>query len=326
MKRVRVWDPAAHLVLACRPGLGEFFLQQGLVDEVVEVDKKDPQRRKQAFQKLRAQTWEVIIVPHQSPRTAFWMWRLKAKVTKVSFAKWWNRFIYPTRVVRPVALPDALRQLSLMAPIDSHLAELFATEEVQELANSESQIPINLSPIQIPKWASMQVLQHRPERRVVYLAPGSVWATKRWTKSGFVEVASSLLAKGFEVELVGSAQERALCDEVQTLVPGIKNSAGQTSFAELVTRLSKGLALVSNDSGAMHAAAAAGLPTVSIFGPTTLELGFRPWNQNSVVVQKPLLCRPCGKHGAQVCPIGTHACMKSVRSSEVMEALAQFGI
>jgi heptosyltransferase-2 len=135
-----------------------------------------------------------------------------------------------------------------------------------------------------------------------------------------------LMARGYSVVLVGSRDEKALCDQIAAAVPGVENRAGTTGLADLVDLLASGRALVCNDSGAMHAAAAAGLPTVAVFGPTTLDLGFRPWNSSAIVMQRELGCRPCGAHGPQVCPLGTHECMKSVTAVDVLGALAKLGV
>ncbi|MGE0526811.1 MAG: glycosyltransferase family 9 protein [Bdellovibrionales bacterium] len=322
MKRIRVWDPGTPLILACRPGLGEFFLKHKLVDDVIEVNKKSREGRACAFKRLRENRWDVIFVPHESPRTALWITRLKARTAKVGFAKWWNRGIYRPRVVKPVGLPDALRQLSLLAPLDPRVAELFATEEVQSLRSPSDQTsPLDFHIPDIPDWASMKVNSHRPVGSRVFLAPGSVWATKRWTATGYEALARELQRRGHEVILVGSRAEADLCASIAARVAGVKNRAGATSLNDLVELFSTGRALVCNDSGAMHAAAAADLPTVAIFGPTTLDLGFRPWQNRAVVVQSSLSCRPCGKHGAQTCPLGTHECMEKINATEVLSAL-----
>ncbi|HMN69179.1 MAG TPA: glycosyltransferase family 9 protein [Bdellovibrionales bacterium] len=338
MKRIKEWDFSTPVVLACRPGLGDFFVRFGLADVVISVDKK--KGAEEALKQLRAQEWDTIFSPHESVRTALWMRSLKAK-RKVGFRKWWNGLVYDTRVERPLDFPDALRQLSLLTPLDSRLAELFGSEEAQALRSPTTRSgPVDFRVPMIPEWASMQVMQHSPERGVVFLAPGSVWATKRWTQSGYVDLACALLSSGVDVELVGSKAEKPLCDEIQqqvhahvvagmvkTLSAGflgkLTNKAGETSLTELVLLLNKGVALVSNDSGAMHAAAAAGLPTVAVFGPTTLDLGYRPWQNRAIVIQHELGCRPCGKHGHDRCPIGTHACMKNITPSEVLGTLQQ---
>ena len=334
IKRIKEWDPAAQVVLACRPGLGDFFLAAGLADEIISINKKDRSQITKTMADLRARSWDVIFVPHESVRTALMMWRLKAR-HKVSFAQWWNRPFYDKRVLKPTDYPDALRQLSLLMPLDARLAEMFAQEEVQALRNPVEKEFADLRRPTIPEWASMKIMGRRNSGKVVFLAPGSTWDTKRWTPRGYAEVAHRLLGAGYSVVLVGSPAERALCAEIEVAArslasaragaanpggPQISNRAGETNLNELVQLLRTGEALITNDSGSMHAAAISGLPTVAIFGPTVLTLGFRPWNNESVVVQRNLDCRPCGKHGHVNCPLGHHHCMEKIEAQQVMDA------
>ncbi len=324
LKRMRVWDPGHDLVLACRPGLGEFFLKNKLVDRVIEIDKKSGDGRTRALKELYGETWDLVVCPHESPRTALWMRKLKATQGKVAYHKWWNTFVFDKRVMKPVEYPDALRQLSLLTPVDSSLAELFAGQEMSYLKNPFSRrSPLLLDVPAVPEWASMRVLNHKPDGRTVFIAPGSVWATKRWTESGYVGLAHLLTARNFTVVLVGSKGERPLCESISKQVNGVINKAGDTTMSQLVDLFSTGVALVCNDSGAMHAASAAGLPTVAVFGPTVLDQGFRPWNSKATVVQRELKCRPCGRHGSDKCPIGTHECMTHISAEDVYTALAR---
>lgn len=325
MKRIKDWDPNGHVVLACRPGLGDFFLRSGLADEVVVINKRNKAQMSEAMKTLRSRNWDIIFSPHESFRTASLLFSLKAR-HKVSFRRWWNRFFYDTRVQKPMALPDALRQQSLLTPFDERLAELFAQEDLQDLRNRSDKEEFTdfRSPL-IPEWASMKIMELQPgETPVVFMAPGSTWNTKRWTARGFVDLAKLLHSEGFKIGLVGSKDERPLCEEIskklsESLIE-VRNYAGETSLVELAYLLRTGRALITNDSGAMHAAAVSGLPTVAIFGPTTLSLGFRPWNNQAVVVQKDLACRPCGKHGHKACPLGHHDCMEKIEARQVMKA------
>lgn len=307
--------------MACRPGLGEFFLEYGLADEVIAIDKRKDGNAGVA--ELAKREWDTVFVPHQSFRTALWVAKLKAK-QKVGFKKWWNFWAFNKRVEKPMFLPDALRQLSLLTAVDSRFAEMFGSDEVQELRNLETQTNVDFNDPKIPEWASMKVIPHAPKENVIFLAPGSVWNTKKWTAQGYTDLANQLMKQGYKVELVGSPAERALCEEIAAKAPGVANRAGQTTMSDLVKRLSQGKAIVSNDSGAMHAAAAADLPTVAVFGPTVLSLGFRPWQNRAKVVQRELKCRPCGKHGHSKCPIGTHECMEKISSREVLTALESY--
>ncbi len=323
-------------MLACRPGLGEFFTQAGLADEIVIINKKDKEQMSAAMKTLRSREWGVAFVPHESIRTALLMSRLKAK-HKVSFAQWWNRPFYDKRVEKPMPYPDSLRQLSLLTPFDSRLAEMFGQDDVQALRNSSQKEFVDFRGQHIPEWASMKIMGLKPDGKTVFIAPGSTWNTKRWTARGYSELARMLIAQGFSVTLVGSPAERALCDEIEAAAKNsapaqggradqhdhgarITNRAGETSLAQLVQLLRTGIALITNDSGSMHAAAISGLPTVAIFGPTVLSLGFRPWNEQSVVVQRDMDCRPCGKHGHQQCPLGHHHCMEKIEAQQVLQA------
>src|SRR5690606_37578329 len=127
------------------------------------------------------------------------------------------------------------------------------------------------------------------------------------------------------IVIIGSPEEASYAQEIQEKIPGALNIAGKPSLIELVQLFKFGRYLVSNDNGAMHLGSVAGIPTVAIFGPTTLDLGYRPWNNRALVVEDVNLpCRPCGKHGHQKCPLGTHACMKNVSPRAVKKALDSF--
>ncbi len=71
----------------------------------------------------------------------------------------------------------------------------------------------------------------------------------------------------------------------------------------------------------MHVAVASLVPTVALFGPTTQELGFYPYGEGHVVIEKELSCRPCGLHGAKKCPKGHFMCMKLISPEEVISAI-----
>ena len=83
-------------------------------------------------------------------------------------------------------------------------------------------------------------------------------------------------------------------------------------------------AAVSNDSGALHMAAAFGTPTLALFGPTD-PAAWMPLNQSAkaLLSAEPLDCRPCAQHD---CPLGHHKCLVDLAPqavfAEVERALA----
>jgi heptosyltransferase-2 len=77
--------------------------------------------------------------------------------------------------------------------------------------------------------------------------------------------------------------------------------------------------VISNDSAPMHLAVARGVPVVAIFCATTPSLGYGPYTEHAVVVEKKdLFCRPCSRHGGLLCPRGTDECMRLVTVADVL--------
>src|SRR5262249_39514679 len=116
-----------------------------------------------------------------------------------------------------------------------------------------------------------------------------------------------------------------LCRKVADLAGGgVAVLAGTTDVRDLVALLARARALVVNDSGPGHVASAVGTPVVSIFGPTVPAFGYTPFGGRNVIVEHDgLTCRPCDKHGPQVCPLGHHRCMKEIPPVRVIEGLAR---
>jgi heptosyltransferase II len=319
LNRVKAIYPGAQVTLLCRKGVGEIFRELQFADEVIELDKKNKINFKKMFQLLKAQSYDLLLCPHESYRSHFMSMKIPAK-TKIGFKNIWNFFIFNKSIKRDLTLPDALRQLSLISSVDSGSKEAIAHYQATKNIPAIAQMGFKNSIKSYFKYEDV-VKKFQIEDQGIFIAPGSVWNTKRWKKEGFVEVAQKL-SRNNKVIFIGSPEERELCKEISREVDGSLNLAGKTSLLELLILLSRGKLLISNDSGAMHMGSVAELPTLAIFGPTVLDLGYQPWQEKAVVVEnKELKCRPCGKHGHQKCPLGTHECMKSISAEIVLKNL-----
>jgi heptosyltransferase I len=153
--------------------------------------------------------------------------------------------------------------------------------------------------------------------KLVALAPGTVWETKQWRREGFAAVARHFLQEGLAVTLIGSARERALCDEVVALAPGAINLAGETTLPELAALIRRSALAVTNDSGPMHLAVALGRPVVSIFGPT-YPVWVGPYRRADVALRADIPCSPCYLRQLSRCMYG-HDCMREVTAEAVIE-------
>jgi heptosyltransferase-2 len=156
--------------------------------------------------------------------------------------------------------------------------------------------------------------------RLIALAPGSVWATKRWPY--YKELAQELAGTG-RIVVVGAQDDAPLALEIRTAVPNAVDATGVLPLlgsAELIGRCA---VIVTNDSSPLHLASAMGTPTVAIFGPTVPEFGFGPLAPSSVVVgHETLACRPCHRHGPRRCPLTHFRCMREL-TADVVAARAR---
>src|SRR5207249_4724965 len=110
---------------------------------------------------------------------------------------------------------------------------------------------------------------------LVGVAPGSVWATKRWAPEGYAAVIAALAAEGARCVVLGAPDEAALAEEIDRLAGGRATVlAGRTDLATLVAVVDRLALLVANDSAPMHIACARGVPVVGVFCATTPALGY----------------------------------------------------
>ena len=71
----------------------------------------------------------------------------------------------------------------------------------------------------------------------------------------------------------------------------------------------------------MHIACSVQTPCVAVFGPTTKQLGFFPYDEKSIVVENNnISCRPCGKHGGDKCPKKHFQCMLDIEPIQIFNA------
>ncbi|MBI3012912.1 MAG: glycosyltransferase family 9 protein, partial [Elusimicrobia bacterium] len=168
---------------------------------------------------------------------------------------------------------------------------------------------------------------HIPEgKMLIGMNPGSMWKTKRWLPEYFAQVADTLQKeRNCQIILFGSDQDKTAVRSVCSFMKSpVINLCGKTDLKTLTSLISRCSLFITNDSGPMHLASAAGVPLVAIFGPTTRELGFFPLGDKSVVVELELPCRPCSLHGGDRCPLKHFKCMRDLRPEVVLRQCRLF--
>lgn len=161
------------------------------------------------------------------------------------------------------------------------------------------------------------------DRPVLALCPGAEFGeAKRWPSEHYAKVAELKIRAGWQVWLFGSKNDHAVGEEIRArLIPGLReeavNLAGETSLAEAIDLLSAAGAVVSNDSGLMHVAAALNRPLVAVYGSTSPQ--FTPPLADQVeIVRLGLDCSPCFE---RTCRFGHYNCLRELKPRPVIEAL-----
>ena len=166
-----------------------------------------------------------------------------------------------------------------------------------------------------------EMLKEYEGKKLILLAPGSKWFTKKWPLEYFNEIIGQLKNREDIITgIIGGADELAL-----NIVTGgnVVDFRGKTSLLELAELIKRSELIVTNDSSPIHIASAwKDVKILAIFGPTVKELGFFPWSKNSVIFEtEGLPCRPCSLHGGDKCPQKHFKCMLDIKPEIVLNEI-----
>ena len=304
---------AYRLAVIVRPSTAELLHHNPSVDEVITYDKRETERGIFALMalagRLRASQFDIALIPHRSLRSVLlpWLARIPLRAGFDTSAGRW--FLTHRRPYRPEH--EVERNLDLLRPWaavcgDDYAPSLFPDDEDRAFTDD---------------------FLHRhdidPGGLIIGVNPGSIWTTKRWLPGRFAEVAGRIEHElGARVILFGGHEDVDLCRSITEQVGGKPViAAGQATLLQSAALVARCTALVSNDSAMAHIAAAMGTCVIDIFGPTVPAFGFTPFGNGHHVIEQPLSCRPCGRHGGARCPIGTHECMTKITAATVFEVV-----
>src|SRR5690606_4493363 len=162
-----------------------------------------------------------------------------------------------------------------------------------------------------------------PAGRSVALLPGAEYGpAKRWPAANFAALAALLGARGVATVVIGSSKERALGAEIAAAHPLARNLCGATTLGDAVDLLAYSAAAVTNDSGLMHVAAAAGTQVIAIYGSSSPERT-PPLTARAEILRTGIACSPCF---ARECPLGHLRCLTEIEPAAVLDVvLARIG-
>ena len=301
--------PTAELWMLTTPPAADLVRRDPLLSGVLTYDKRSQDSGISGFarmcRRIRDLQFDRVYSLHKSYRTALLLWCSRIP-ERIGFAQAHLPFVYHTRLTRPAAEHDVMRNLTILSA-ETAIEVSAAKLRLFPPAAEEARPPLR------------EILNRI--RQYVVLVPGSAWATKMWPWQGYREVATRLLEGGYTVVLLGAAEEAAVVEKVASGLD-VVNLAGRTDIGEAMLVVSRARLMICNDSMALHLASAFQIPAVAIFCSTSPAFGFGPWQNKAIVLERDdLACKPCGAHGYKRCPNSTEACMKDLPVGEVWRAV-----
>lgn len=153
--------------------------------------------------------------------------------------------------------------------------------------------------------------------------PIASFPLKQWPAEKFSELGRQLVWKfDARILLFGGPEETRMIEQIASQIPNAPVVlCGRLSFLESAVAVQRCALFVGNDTGMLHIATAMERKVIALFGPTVEEFGYYPYCAQSIVLSKPLSCRPCTHTGKGTCKISTHACMQDIQVAEVFDAV-----
>ena len=263
--------------------------------------------KKRVSQAISDQNSALTLQPHRSMRSTFLS--LSLGFPTITYHETVGSTFATESVSRVAVMHEAHRIGLLLQPLGVGRREILDSRPF-------------LHPITLPADANpvLNKLAEAGKQKLVGIAPGSVWGTKRWLPKYFAQLVDQVSENaGTTVVLLGSPDECGLVDEILTMVKdkSVVNLSGKTRLSDLAWLYPRLSLLVSNDSSPTHFGSAFNVPTVTLFGATVHQMGFGPLASKSRSLGIDLECRPCSDHGPKTCPLGHFRCMTDLQVPSV---------
>lgn len=318
LQAVRKKFPGAHISILALPYVADIYRGQGVADELIGYDRKGEHAGMRGKEKLaatlKAKRFDSALLLQNAFDAAWIAWRADIP----------ERIGYDCDA-RGLLLTKAI-QVPRTGEIPTH-EKFYYLELIRRAGWIEALPDVSLISLRVreeeARQAETKLLSFGAETGATRIAVGagaSYGSAKCWPPDRFARALNQLRKeRDAQVILFGTPGEAGVSAAIKA---GLDRPAldltGRTEISELPALLSRCSAFLGNDSGAMHVAAAVGLPVVAVFGPTD-PFGTAPVTPRSTIVQEKPYCSPCF---LRRCPTD-HRCMKGITPERVSAGLLQ---
>jgi lipopolysaccharide heptosyltransferase II len=314
LRAVRKRFSDAEIAVVARPYVADIYRDQGICDRLVAYEPKGEHRgiagREKLARELRERKFDVALLLQNAFDAAWLAWRAKIP-ERIGYARDGRSWL----LTKPVAVPKPGE-----IPTHEQFYYLELLRRIGWIEGLQEETHITLTVPETKGHSAEEFLRSSGASesglRIAIGAGASYGSAKCWPPARFADLANRLqFERGAEVILFGTAAEAAVSSAISAEMkrPPV-DLTGKTAIADLPALLSRCHLFIGNDSGAMHVAAAVGLPVVAVFGPTDPN-GTAPVTPRRSIVQERPYCSPCF---LRRCPTD-HRCMTAV-SADMAEA------
>jgi heptosyltransferase-2 len=320
LRAVRATFPDARLTVLIKQDLSEFFDGIGWVDQVLTYRTASGlgrlRRNWEVVRAIRKGSFDLAILFPNSFEAALW----------IALARVPQRAGYATDA-RGAMLTQCTKPT--LTALSGHQSGYWLSM-VRETVGAQASADASGRPFapschhlrRVREWLGSQNLD--AGRPLIAIAPAAAYGpAKEWPSERYAELIDRLTSEhAATCVIVGAASERVKCKQVAASTrSGALVAAGQLSLGDQIALLGLSNGFAGNDSGAMHLAAAIGIPTVGIFGSTN-PVRTGPIGARATHILHAPPCNPCM---ARTCRFGHYDCLHAIAADEVVAALARLG-
>ena len=314
LRAVRQHFSHAEISILARSYVGDIYRGQGIADHLIAYEHRGIHAglggRERLASELRAQKFNCALLLQNAFDAAWLAWRANIP-ERIGYARDGRSLL----LTKAVAVP---KKGEIQAHEKFYYLELL--RRIGWIEQPADDALISLSVASQDRLRAQDTLRGAGARtgvlRIAIGAGASYGSAKCWPPARFARLANMLQAEfDADVVLFGTANEITVSNAISAeLSKTPVDLTGQTEIADLPALLSECDVFIGNDSGAMHVAAAVGLPVIAVFGPTDPS-GTAPVTPKCTIVQQKPYCSPCF---LRRCPTD-HRCMTKI-APEMLEA------
>ena len=340
--RLRQAKPQAHITLLTPAKIADLWLNHPALDACISLQNGDSPWK--VASQLRKHRFDAAVLLPNSPRSGLEVW-LAGIPVRIGYARPWRRWFLTQNVALPrfytvmkkrtagevkklLGSPEAIISQPLQGKVHHihhylHLMSVLGADEAPMAPSLEvkpGEVEAALKKWNLPSDGGL----------LLGMNPGAEYgAAKRWPAQRFIELAVAVSSQikchwvifggPKDVTLSG-----AITSEIQKALAlsklpdrSVSLLAGKTDLRQLCCLLKGCRAVITNDTGPMHVAAAVGTTVIALFGSSSPELTGpgMPGERQHVIIQNRVPCAPCF---LRECPVDAR-CLSSITVEQVLK-------